>query len=395
MAETRRIIIPWWTKVCTLATLFCALAAAGCADNPGTPKNDTSKALTVQPPVDPAVATVNGKAISYDQLSRPLIDTYGLNLLLQIVQLELARQNVEKAGVKIVPADLERERQIILKGAFPDADPKDYDSLLVQLLTRQNITQAQWSILLNTNACLRKLAEPMCSGKITEETIQQAFDLQYGAQVKIRDIQVANIQDAQDVKRRLAAGEKFEDVARALSQDPRTAAVGGDRPAFSANNSTISPLIKEQAFSLKPGEVSDALNTGNAFHIIKVEKRIAPFAAKLDAHTHQYLQQTLTENLVQEYVKALRNQLGQQATRAEILQITDPELKRQFDQKVAEHNAQMKEEDDSRRAQLMQRAAAATQPTRPAAVERPPATRSGPATLPAAPDHKPPPVAKP
>ena len=63
----------------------------------------------------------------------------------------------------------------------------------------------------------------MRSRKITEENIQQAFDIKYGAQAKIRDIQVANIKDAQEVRRRLAAGEKFEEVARSLSQDARTA----------------------------------------------------------------------------------------------------------------------------------------------------------------------------
>ena len=257
-----------------VAAGVCALS--GCSDSaPPAPRTQPIAAVSA-PREEPTVATVNGKPITREQLVGPLIDTYGLNLLLNMVQLELARQNAEKAGIKITPGNVDRERDYILKGAFPDADPKDYEQLLVQLLKQQNITAIQWDILLNTNATLRKMAEPMCVGKITEENIQQAFDIKYGAQAKIRDIQVSNIKEAQEVKRRLAAGEKFEDVAIALSQDPRTAAGGGEWPAFTFNTVSVSDLIKEQAFGLKVGEVSDPLNTGNAFHLIKVEKRIAP-----------------------------------------------------------------------------------------------------------------------
>jgi hypothetical protein len=103
-------------------------------------------------------------------------------------------------------------------------------------------------------------------------------------------------------------------------------------------------------------------------------------------------------------VKALRNQLAQQALKPDIMQITDPELKKQFDQKVAEHEAAVKEEENARRMTLLRprpglpatlptpvpAPVPATNPgTTPAkneATERPPATRSGPATLPAAPD---------
>jgi foldase protein PrsA len=292
------------------AGLLCAVFAAGCSDHSlprasASATHDDPPRLTGGPPVespreDAAVARVNGKPITREQLVKPLIDTYGLNLLLNMIQLELARQNAAKAGLKVTPEDVAREKQFMLKGFFPDAKEEDYQQLLVQLLKQQNITQAQWEILLQTNACLRKMAEPLCAGKITEENIQQAFDLRYGAQVKIRDIQVSNIKEAQEVKKRLAEGQKFEEVAKALSQDTHTASQGGEWPAFAANSTTVSDLIKEQAFGLKPGEVSDPLNTGNAIHVITVEKRIAPVVAKLDAPTHEYLRSALMDKIVQE-----------------------------------------------------------------------------------------------
>ena len=357
-----------------------------------TPATMPVKIVTVEVPrAEEPVAVVNGKPVTRDQLVKPLVEAYGLNLLLQIIQLELAKQDAAKAGVTVSPGDVQHERAVMLKGFFPDAEPGDYDQLLGQLLKQQSITAPQWQILLETNAHLRKMAEPLCAGKITEDNVKQAFDLQYGGLVRIRDIQVSNIAEAQEVKRRLAANEKFEDVAKALSKDPRTAGLGGDWPAFSAKSTTVSDIIKQQAFLLKVGEVSDTLNTEGVFHIIKVEERIAPKVAKLDAPTRTYLQNTLMEGFVQDTMKRLRNQLAQEALQPNIMQIRDPELKKQFEQKVAEHQAAAKEEESARRLQATKRLLPATIPaTIPATLpaqtapgERPPATKSAAATLPA------------
>lgn len=389
-----------------MAAVACAAPTGGCAPDapPKTSSSSVTEPVAATKPIEPTtvpvkivirevprveepVAVVNGKPIERDQLVKPLVEAYGLNLLLQIIQLELARQDAAGAGLTVSPNDVTKERAIMLKGFFPDAEQGDYDQLLAQLLKQQNITPPQWQILLETNAHLRKMAEPLCAGKISEDNIKQAFDLQYGGLVKIRDIQVSNIAEAQEVKRRLADNEKFEDVARALSKDPRTAGLGGDWPAFSAKSTTVSDIIKQQAFTLKVGEVSDALNTEGVFHIIKVEERIPPKVAKLDASTHAYLLNALMEGFVQDTMKRLRNQLAQEALQPNIMQIRDPELKRQFDQKVAEHQAAAKEEEEARRLQATKRllpaTIPATQPAETAPGERPPATKSAAATRPA------------
>jgi foldase protein PrsA len=328
---------------------------------------------------DAVIAVVNGKPIAREQLVRPLIDSYGLNMLLNLITLELARQDAAKAGLAISAADVRNERTIMLKGVFPDAEPADYDQLLVQLLKQQNITDAQFQILLETNAYLRKVAEPLCAGKISEENIQQAFDLRYGATVKIRDIKVNNLAEANEAKRRLAGGEDFAEVARALSRDPQTGALGGEWPAFAASSTRVSDVIKEQAFGLKVGEVSDVLNTEGAYHIIKVEQRNPPRIAKLDDEKRTYLRNLLMEKLVQDVMKNLRNQLAAQALAPNVLDIRDPELRRQFEQRLAEHKAVQQDEEAARREAAIRRIFPATRLS--------PTTRPGfaPATLPAAP----------
>ena len=113
------------------------------------------------PPADEAVALVNGKPIARERLVKPLIESYGLNILLQIIQLELARQDAIKANIVVSTADFKTERDSMLKGFFPDAEKSDYPQLLDQLLKQQNLTVPQFEILLQTNTYLRKMAEPL------------------------------------------------------------------------------------------------------------------------------------------------------------------------------------------------------------------------------------------
>ena len=138
--------------------------------------------------------------------------------------------------------------------------------------------------------------------------------------------------------------------------------------------------------------------------MIKVEKQIAPRVAKLDDATRASIRRVLTEKLVQETMKALRARTAQEALQPSILEIRDPEMKKQFEARVAEHAAQQKEADDARQQKALRpfvlpatrpkgpatvpspAPAPATNPTKPEASDRPPATRSGAAT--GAPDSK-------
>ena len=299
---------------------------------------------------DAVIATVNGKPVTREQLTGPLIESYGLNYLLQLIQLELADQNAKKLGITIGPEDIQAESDIMVKGFFPEAEPGDYKNLLGQLLTQQNITRSQWQLLLQINSRLRRIAEPMCRGRITDENLKQAFDIHYGALAKIRIIQVSRTEEALAVKQRLATGDKFEDVAKELSRDKRTAALGGEFPAFPSNSTNVNSLIRDTAFGMKPGEVSDPLNTEGQLFIIKLEERQAPRIAKFDDATKNNLRKLLTDRLIVDQMKFLKAQLGVEAQQQGVLMITDPVLKMQFDDKVKEHEAAVKREEEERKA---------------------------------------------
>jgi len=72
-------------------------------------------------------------------------------------------------------------------------------------------------------------------------------------------------------EKRLNSGEKFENVAKELSESPE-ASSGGDLGLISKG--TLSELVfEEKAFSTPAGQISEPFETRFGFHIIKVESK--------------------------------------------------------------------------------------------------------------------------
>src|SRR5262245_6182496 len=237
---------------------------------------------SVPPSSDPILARLNGRPITLSQIEPTLIESYGLNILLNVVQLDLARQEAARAGVTVTPADFAREREQTLAKMFPDAEKGDIEPLFDQFLQQQHISKPEFDLVLQTNTYLRKIAEPLSKDKISDAALQEAFRQLYGETVQVRHIQVGNMQEVLEAKRRLAAGEPFEKVAADMSRNARTAPLGGELPPFSRQSSSYPQAFKEAAFALKEGEVSDAVQAEGSLHLIKLERRIAPKAVKFE-----------------------------------------------------------------------------------------------------------------
>jgi peptidyl-prolyl cis-trans isomerase C len=72
-----------------------------------------------------------------------------------------------------------------------------------------------------------------------------------------------------ELRERLIKGEDFAKLASEYSDDPGTKKRGGDTDYF-ARGKMVKPF-ENAAFSLKPGEISDIVETKFGYHIIKVE----------------------------------------------------------------------------------------------------------------------------
>lgn len=72
---------------------------------------------------------------------------------------------------------------------------------------------------------------------------------------------------------KVKSGTDFAELAKQISEDQSTKAAGGDFGfAITKSNPNVSPQVIDTIFKLKPGQISDVINTGSALEIIKVEQ---------------------------------------------------------------------------------------------------------------------------
>ncbi|PYR30939.1 MAG: hypothetical protein DMF90_26620 [Acidobacteria bacterium] len=81
-------------------------------------------------------------------------------------------------------------------------------------------------------------------------------------------------EEAKRVLQQLQKGADFATLAREQSQDPGTAPGGGDLGFFPKGQTD--PAFEAAAFALKPGGLSDVVESAFGFHIIKVHERRGP-----------------------------------------------------------------------------------------------------------------------
>ena len=90
---------------------------------------------------------------------------------------------------------------------------------------------------------------------------------------------------AEDLLAKVKAGGDFEALAHKYSDDPGSAANGGNLGLFPRGR--MAPSFEQAAFALEPGTVSDLVESPFGFHIIKVEEHRAAGVRPLEAMRDQ------------------------------------------------------------------------------------------------------------
>ena len=159
------------------------------------------------------------------------------------------------------------------------------------------------------------------SPSITEEEVKTAYDKETAKvtqteRVRARHILVATEKEATEIEDKLAAGSKFEDLAKQYSLDG-SKDYGGDLGYFTAPEMVAE--FSKATFALKQGEVSKPVKTEYGWHIIRLDDRKMGAAQPFD-QVKSAIRNVLVRNKVQSMLQALQG-----TAKVEIL---DPELKK-------------------------------------------------------------------
>ena len=211
-------------------------------------------------------------------------------------------------------------------GQLPDMPPKLRYPFVVEYLIERHLL-AQYAVkegIADTDEYKRRLALYQAKAlrdayffqKIRKAYDDEAAKLQQTERVRARMILVATEKEAQDIEKMLAAGQKFEDLAKKYSLDG-SKDYGGDLGYFTA--AEMVPEFSKATFALKVGETSQPVKTDFGWHIIRLEDRKQGAAQPYD-QVKQAIRNVLLRQKVGEVMQKIR-----EASKVEIL---DEDLKK-------------------------------------------------------------------
>jgi peptidyl-prolyl cis-trans isomerase C len=245
-----------------------------------------------------------------EQLRRETLDL--------LVEQELAWQAAEKAGT--LASDEEVEQALDdLRGQFQDRDA------YTRRLANEGYTEESYRAHLRRLGSAQKYLDGVreAAGKVSDEELQQFYDdnkirLTFPERVRARHIlltwkPLGTQDDRAELRERMKpileqarSGVDFAELARKHSEDS-SASVGGDLDFF-GRGEMVKPF-EDVAFALKPGEVSDLVETSFGVHILKVEERKDAELLPLDEvrdKLRAYVSQQKAEQAVRDHLVRLR-----------------------------------------------------------------------------------------
>lgn len=160
--------------------------------------------------------------------------------------------------------------------------------------------------------------------KVDTKEVREYYDknpdeFKVGLEVRAKHILVETEAEAEDILKKIKAGESFSDLAERLSKDKGSAKKGGDLGFFSRGR--MLPEFEKVAFSLKPGEISNPVRTRFGYHIIKItdrkEGRLGDFE-EVKGIIEKKLTVEKQKNLFDSYIKKLKKEYNVETYESEL-----------------------------------------------------------------------------
>lgn len=231
-----------------------------------------------------AAALVSGHPISLESVTDKSLELYAKQDLEGLILFTLLRQELKKLNVTLTEEDLDTE--IWIKAAettypLPDGKPNIEAYMKRELEATHFSEKVYRTNIVWPAVAIRKLSEPLV--KITDEDLQKSYEANFGERVQCLAIYVQDQRLAQEAwqkartlpaKENRSLEEVFGDLAAKYSAEPGSRQMRG-RIAPIAKNGGF-PTLEEEAFSLKPGELSGVIQIDRNSFVILYCQEILP-----------------------------------------------------------------------------------------------------------------------
>lgn len=328
-------------KIRVVSTIFAMGVTLACpafaADQPKAAAVTNAPIISASSKPDEVVARVNGAEIKRKELDaaikaftfqmsrrgRPMPSGESAGVERDILDELIGRQLLLQEGSKHVPADIDKKVQEQIDEVKTQAGGEEQ---LKKALAETGISYDEYTKRVRDNLIIREAIQSVVDKEVTikPEEVRAFYDknpdeFKQPETVRASHILIRVTPDASDdVKKEkrtqidsihalLKSGEKFSDVAKKFSEDPGSAANGGDLGFFGRGQ--MVPEFDMAAFSLKTNEISDVITTQYGYHILVVTDRkpaqTVPFDQVKDDLT-QFLKQRKGAEITRNQIASLR-----------------------------------------------------------------------------------------
>lgn len=196
---------------------------------------------------------------------RKFIEVAREKLLDMLVDERLQLKKATELGIAVTDEEVNSEIENTKKYFNTEEEFNEY-------LKGQGMDLEYFKQSMRKELIISKLTEKLTENiAVTDEEVRVYYDTHQSEFIKVKASHVLldTKEEAEKILARAKAGEDFAELARQNSKDPSVKENSGNLDYF-GHGDMVEPFEKA-AFALKPGEISDVVQTDLGFHVIKVE----------------------------------------------------------------------------------------------------------------------------
>jgi parvulin-like peptidyl-prolyl isomerase len=230
-------------------------------------------------------AMVNGQKVTMEQVYDECLNKFGRDVLQSEINRTLILQRLQQDGLSVADEDLQREmaRAAVEFGFVRQDGTADLDRWIA------NVTQNDSSkieIYVNDEVwptvAMKKVVARNVS--VSDDDMQKGFEANFGPRVQVLAIVLQDQRTAQRVWEMAKANQTekyFGELAHQYSVEAASRANYGEVPPIQMHGGR--KVMEEEAFRLKPGDISGLIPVGQNWIILWCKGRTTPVVQEFDA----------------------------------------------------------------------------------------------------------------